>query len=233
MVQLQGLTAVVAGATGLVGRELVRLLLKDPSYSRVIALVRRELGLSHPKLEERNVSFDRLEEEMDEELLRDANVFCALGTTIKQAGSKEAFRRVDYAYPLALGRASRRYGAARFVIVTAMSASERSMMFYSRVKGETERDLAALGLSCLVVLRPSLLLGKRTENRTGERLAIALSRPLGAIMIGPLAKYRAIDSRDVACAMIAAARIEGPSFKVLESDEISALAAAARLKRSL
>jgi len=152
--------------------------------------------------------------------------------TIKQAGSKEAFRRVDYAYPLALGRASRRYGAARFVIVTAMSASERSMMFYSRVKGETERDLAALGLSRLVVLRPSLLLGERTESRPGERLAIALSRPLGAIMIGPLAKYRAIDSRDVASAMISAARNEGPAHEGLESDEIFALAAAARRQQS-
>lgn len=231
MVQSQGVTAVVAGATGLVGRELIRMLLEHPSYSRVIALVRREIGLSHPKLEERRISFDRLEEEIDEQLLRDADVFCALGTTIKQAGSKEAFRRVDYAYPLALGRAARRYGAACFILVSAMSSSERSKMFYSRVKGEVERDLAALGLQRLVVLRPSLLLGDRTESRPGERLAIALSRPLGALMIGPLAKYRAIESRDVACAMIAAARNEGPAHDILESNEISSLAAAVRRKR--
>ncbi|MCM3748859.1 oxidoreductase [Paenibacillus pasadenensis] len=211
MVETQGVTAIVAGATGLVGRELVHKLLEHPSYSRVIALVRREIGISHPKFEERQVSFDRIEEALNEQLLRDSDVFCALGTTIKNAGSQAAFRRVDYEYPLALGRAARRHGAASFVIVTAMGSSEQSKFFYSRVKGEAERDLAALGLKRLVILRPSLLLGDRTESRPAEKITIALSRPLGALMIGPLAKYKAIDSGKVAYAMIAAARNTGPA----------------------
>lgn len=122
------MTAVVAGATGLVGRELVRQLLEHPSYSQVIALVRRELTFSHPKLKEIIVSFDRLEDELDEEQLRNSHVFCALGTTIKNSGSKEAFRKVDYAYPLALGRAANRFSAARFVIVTAMGSNEKSIL---------------------------------------------------------------------------------------------------------
>ncbi len=226
-VKPQGLTAVVAGATGLVGRELVQLLLEHPAYSRVIAIVRRELGISHAKLEERHLSFERLEEEMDGELMQGADVFCALGTTIKKAGSQEAFRRVDYTYPVKLGRAALRFHSARFIIVTAMGSSERSKIFYNRVKGEVERDLSALGLPRLVILRPSLLLGERAESRPAEKMGIMLARPLGALMIGPLAKYRAVEGSDVALAMIRAARREGPSFEVLESDAIASLAAAA------
>ncbi|MFS0726013.1 oxidoreductase [Paenibacillus sp. 1P07SE] len=221
------LTAVVAGATGLVGRELVQLLLEDPAYNRVIALVRRELGLTHPKLDERQISFDRLEEEIDGAWLRDADVYCTLGTTIKKAGSQEVFRRVDYTYPVELGHIAKRSGAARYLIVTAMGANARSKVFYSRVKGEVERDLTALGLPRLVILQPSLLLGERGERRPAEWLASVLARPLSALMVGPLAKYKAIEGRDVARAMIATARKDGPSLEVLESDGIARLAASA------
>lgn len=225
MEKSRGATAIVAGATGLVGRELVKMLLNHPAYNRVVVLVRREIGLSHPKLEERHIMFDRMEKEVEGELFKDADVFCSLGTTIKQAGSQEAFRRVDHDYPLSLGQIARQNGAARFIIVSAMGSSDRSRMFYNRVKGETERDLALLGLSRLVVLKPSLMFGDRTENRPGERAAIVIFRLFGALMIGPLARYKAIESRKVAQAMILAARREGPSLEVLESEEISALAA--------
>lgn len=225
MIKSQGVTAVVAGATGLVGRELVKMLLNHPAYNRVVVLVRREIGLSHPKLEERHISFDRLEQEVEGEMFKDADVFCSLGTTIKQAGSQEAFRRVDHDYPLALGRVARQNGAASFIIVTAMGSSDRSKIFYNRVKGETERDLALLGLSRLVVLKPFLMFGDRAENRPGERAAIVIFRLIGALMIGPLARYRAIESRIVSQVMVLAARREGPSLEVLESEQISALAA--------
>ncbi|MFC7678872.1 NAD(P)H-binding protein [Paenibacillus sp. GCM10028914] len=225
MIKSQGVTAIVAGATGLVGRELVKMLLNHPAYNRVVVLVRREIGLSHPKLEERHISFDRLEQEVEGEMFKDADVFCSLGTTIKQAGSQEAFRRVDHDYPLALGRVARQNGAASFIIVTAMGSSDRSKLFYNRVKGETERDLALLGLSRLVVLKPSLMFGDRAENRPGERAAIVIFRLIGALMIGPLARYRAIESRIVSQVMVLAARREGPSLEVLESEQISALAA--------
>ncbi|MEK8132196.1 oxidoreductase [Paenibacillus filicis] len=218
-------TAIVAGATGLVGRELVRLLLAHPSYARVVALVRRESGRSHPRLIEHRIAFDRLEAETDG-LLEGADVFCALGTTIKKAGSQEAFRRVDYEYPLALGRAAKRDGAARLLIVSSMGADSRSKFFYSRVKGDIERDLTALKLPHLVILRPSLLLGEREEKRPGEHAAAALYRPLGALMVGPLAKYRAIPASAVAEAMLRAAASGTTAVEVLESDRIAALAAA-------
>lgn len=224
--QFHGSTAVVAGATGLVGRKLVQLLLDHPAYSRIVVIVRRELGIAHPKLEERIISFESLGEELDGKLLQGADVFCALGTTIKQAGSQESFRRVDYTYPLELGRAARRFGASCFILVTAMGSSVASRFFYSRVKGELERDLTALKLPRLVILRPSLLLGHRTESRAGERAAILLSRPLGALMIGPLARYKAIKGSDVALAMLKAARMDGSSLQVLESNAIAKLAAA-------
>ncbi|WP_270168760.1 NAD(P)H-binding protein [Paenibacillus sp. SYP-B4298] len=219
-----GATAVVAGATGLIGQELVQQLLEHPAYSQVVALVRRELGMSHPKLLQQMLSFDQLEDEVEGRWLQGADVYCALGTTIKKAGSQEAFRRVDYTYPLALGRAARRHDAACLVIVTAMGASARSNIFYSRVKGEVERDLSALKLKRLVVMRPSLLLGERAEKRPGEHAASAAYRLLGGLMIGPLAKYKAIEGREVARAMIAAARRAGSPFEVLESQEIAALA---------
>ncbi|WP_127529320.1 NAD(P)H-binding protein [Paenibacillus kobensis] len=225
MIKHQGATAIVAGATGLVGRELVNMLLNHPAYNRVVVLVRREIGLSHPRLEERHIVFDRMEKDVEGELFKGADVFCSLGTTIKQAGSQEAFRRVDHDYPLSLGRVARQNGAASFIIVSAMGSSDRSRMFYNRVKGETERDLALLRLSRLVVLKPSLMFGDRTDKRPGERAAIVIFRLFGALMIGPFARYKAIKSRKVAQAMILAARREGPSLEVLESEEISALAA--------
>jgi len=219
-----GATALVIGATGLVGRELLLQLLDHPAYARVIAVVRRELDLTHPRLETRRIDFDRLEEELEETLLRGADVYCALGTTIKQAGSQQAFRQVDYVYPLQLGRLAKRHGAACFLIVTAMGAAADSRIFYSRVKGETERDLIALKLPRLVILRPSLLLGERAERRAGEHIASLLARPLGVLMIGPLAKYKAIEGSVVAAAMLHSARQPGPALEILASDAIASRA---------
>ncbi|WP_159885136.1 NAD(P)H-binding protein [Paenibacillus puerhi] len=223
-------TAVIAGGTGLVGRELLHLLLEHPDYKQVTALVRSPLGLSHPKLDERRISFDRLEEETDG-LLLGADVFCTLGTTIKKAGSQEAFRLVDYEYPLALGRAAKRDDAAGFLIVSSMGADSRSRFFYSRVKGDVEQALIDLALPRLVILRPSLLLGDRQEKRPGERAAAALYKPLGALMVGPLARFRAIHARTVAQAMLRSAQAVSASasaVEVYESDRIASLAAATR-----
>lgn len=213
-------TAVVAGATGMMGRQLVRLLLKDPAYQRVVVLVRRSTGISHPKLVEKQVSFDRLESELDASLLKDADVFCTLGTTMKQAGSKEAFRKVDHQYPLALAKAALQQGAASYVIVTAMWASERSWMFYTRVKGQLEQDLLSLGLPRLVILRPSLLLGDREDESFSDRATDRVFRLIDPLLIGPLARMKAIQCKDVAQAMIKMAHESGPAVEVLESEVI-------------
>ncbi|MNM38205.1 hypothetical protein D3C81_489540 [compost metagenome] len=214
-------TAVVAGATGMKGRQLVRLLLEDPAYQRIIVLVRRGIGISHPKLVEKQVSFDRLESELDASLLKDADVFCTLGTTMQQAGSKEAFRKVDHDYPLALAKAALQHGAASYVIVTAMWASEKSWMFYTRVKGELEQKLLSLGLPRLAILRPSLLIGDREDESFGDRATNMIFRWIDPLLMGPLARMKAIQCKDVAQAMVMMAHESGPAVEVLESEVIS------------
>ncbi|MEC0236110.1 SDR family oxidoreductase [Paenibacillus kribbensis] len=216
----EAVTAIVAGATGMMGKQLVKLLLEHPAYDRVIVLVRRDMGISHPKLVQKQVSFDQLEEQLDGALVKDADVFCTLGTTMGQAGSKEAFRRVDHDYPVALGRAALRHGAASYIVVTAMWSSVQSLMFYTRVKGETERDLLALGLPRLVFLRPSLLIGDREDESFGDRATNYIFRVLDPLMIGPFSRIKAIKTEDVAKAMIITARESGPAVEVLESEEI-------------
>jgi len=190
----------IAGATGLVGRALLERLLARPEVKQVTAIVRRPTGRTHAKLRELVVDFDHLETSLAGRSA--THVFCCLGTTIGAAGSQEVFRRVDHDYPLALGRAALKGGARKVLVVTAMGANSKSRIFYNRVKGDLEQDLRALGLPELHLLRPSLLLGERTERRSGERLAMILAAPMKALLVGPLRKYRPIAASDVAEAML-------------------------------
>ncbi|MFC0213739.1 oxidoreductase [Paenibacillus chartarius] len=217
-------SALVAGATGLVGQELVRQLLAGGSCGKVIALVRRELAIEHPSLVQLRVDYERLEESAAGIDMKEADVYCALGTTIRTAGSQAAFRKVDYDYPLELGRLAKRQGAGQLLVVSSMGADARSRIFYSRVKGELEEALRGLGLPTLSLFRPSLLLGERAEFRLGERVGAVLSRGLSFAMAGPLARYKPIHARDVAAGMIAAARKAQPGCTVYLSDAIAELA---------
>jgi uncharacterized protein YbjT (DUF2867 family) len=213
--------AVIAGATGLVGKELAKLILNDEIYSDLTLIVRRPTGVVHPKLHEKVVDFEKLEEiDID---LTEADVFCTLGTTIKKAGSREAFRKVDYDYPLALGRMAKAQGAKQFLIITAIGAKISSPAFYSRVKGEIEEALSALKLPVLQIFRPSLLLGQREEFRRGEHFASVVFKVISPIFTGPLKKYRAIQGREVAKGMLAAAQREISGVCIYESNEIERL----------
>lgn len=207
--------AVVAGASGLVGSELVQRLLAEPSYQRVVALARRPLALSDARMEVVTADFERLEPTLASATKGAGalDVFCCLGTTIAVAGSEAAFRRVDHDFVVALGRWAVRAGARRLVVVSALGADAASRVFYNRVKGETERDLAALGLPSLVILRPSLLHGNRSEFRFGERVALALTAPWRRLIP---ARVRPIAAADVAQSMIDAAFADRPSA-VIES----------------
>jgi len=200
--------AVVAGPTGLVGSRLLGLLLREPRYRRVVALSRRPLE-PVPKLDVVDADYDRLDRVLGSVTSADRpfDVYCCLGTTIRAAGSEEAFRRVDHDYVLALGRWARTAGAHRMVVISALGADPGSRVFYNRVKGETERDLAALGLASLVIVRPSLLAGDRGEFRMGERLALIATRPLRALLP---ARVRPIAAADVAQSMLNAALADAP-----------------------
>jgi uncharacterized protein YbjT (DUF2867 family) len=213
-------TALLAGATGLVGSHCLSQLLSDPAYGRVVAVVRRPLPLNDPKLDTRVVDFDRLAA-ADVPPIDD--VYCALGTTIRRAGSRDAFRRVDHDYVVALARRAAERGAARFVLVSAIGADARSLVFYSRVKGETERDVAAVSFDAVHLLRPSLLMGERSEHRSGERLMITVFSGLAPLLLGPLRRYRPIAAEVVARAMRAVARSGGSGILVYESDRIAQL----------
>ncbi|UHA74589.1 NAD(P)H-binding protein [Paenibacillus sp. 481] len=224
-------TAVVIGATGLIGRELVKLLAAEQSYARVVALVRKlpEQGeaawFEHPKLEWRVVNFNRLHEA--EPMMADVDdLFCCLGTSIRVAKSREMFRRVDYEYPLAAARAALRAGAARMFVVTALGADAKSRIFYSRTKGELEDALQELPFSALYLFRPSLLLGDRSERRLGEMAGAIVMRALDPIMArGRLKRYRAITGLTVAQGIVAATRQEARVVHVVPSDKIEEWAA--------
>ncbi|MCC3373841.1 oxidoreductase [Cohnella sp. REN36] len=219
-------TAILAGATGLVGGHLLRRLLDDAKYDAVVALTRRPLTGSHPKLTNLVVDFDRLETEADR-VPPAEDWFCALGTTIRQAGSQAAFRAVDHDYPLALGRLAVAKGAERFLIVSSMGAAPDSRFFYNRVKGEIERDLGTLPLPVLRIFRPSLLLGEREQFRAGERFASIIMKAAAPLLAGPLRRYRAIGADTVAAAMIAAANRRddaGSRIVVYANDRLPGLA---------
>ncbi len=210
--------AIVAGGTGLVGSELLTLLVAAPEYSRVIALARRPLTQSHEKLQQREADFQKLDAVLAD-LVRAStpiDVFCCLGTTIRVAGSQAQFRRVDHDFVIALGRWCRDAGARRLLVISALGAEAQSHTFYSRVKGEMERDLVAMGLKSLVILRPSLLEGERREMRVGERLALLATRPLRRLIP---ARVRPVRARDVAAALLQAARAEKPP-SVIESAQL-------------
>lgn len=215
-------TALVVGASGLVGRALVAQLLADVRWSKVIVLVRRPLSITDPKLDSRQVDFDALVGDATLALPPVDDAFCALGTTIRTAGSQEAFERVDFDYAFASAHVARRAGATCFVFVSALGADAASRVFYSRVKGELEAAIAAMDWPRWYALRPSFLIGDRSESRPGERLGIAAATLFSPLLLGGLRKYRPIAAAQVARAMVALAtgrRTSGP----VESDEIAGL----------
>jgi uncharacterized protein YbjT (DUF2867 family) len=217
--------AVVVGASGLVGSEVVQLLLKDDHYDRVVVLVRSKLSIQHQKLEQEIINFDTLDQIAQD--LSGADVFCTLGTTIKKAGSQPAFIKVDHEYPLRLAQMSKQQGAAAFLIVTALGANSKSSIFYSRVKGQLEDELKQLQLNRLHIFQPSMLLGDRIEKRSGEHIVSVIMPAIAFLFIGSLRKYKAIHAQTVATAMINVAKVADEERRgnyTYTSDKIADLA---------
>ena len=209
--------ALLCGATGLVGSHCLELLLTDPFYSRVVVLTRRSLGpvVSNPKLDQRIVDFDRLEDFMGR--LKVDHVFGALGTTIAKAGSQEQFRRVDFDYPLAIARAALERGATHLSLVSSLGADPESRVFYLKVKGELEAAISGLGYRGVTFLRPSLLLGERKEPRLAEQFYEILLRAAPK-------RYRGVQAATVAHAMVESAKLKRSGCEILESPAIAAFA---------
>ncbi len=204
-------TALVLGASGLIGDSLTHSLVESALYSSVKVLVRKSLSWQHPRLQQVPFDFDN-----PNGLLTQANdIFCCLGTTIKKAGSKAAFRKVDYQYPMDIARLGLANGAQQFAIVTAMGADPDSRVFYNKIKGEVERDLAVLNYPTFLIFRPSLLFGNRSENRLVERIAAGAMRLFNPIIP---AKYRGIEADKVANAMLQTTQQNLTGKHVFESD---------------
>ncbi len=203
-------SALVAGATGLVGRDIVRALTADGGVSEIRVLVRRAFDrpVRDPKVREIVADFEALGAQRDG--FRVDQVFCALGSTIRNAGSQDAFRHVDFDYPFEIARLAHREGARHFLLVSAVGASARSRLFYNRVKGELEEAIGAVGFASVTIARPSLLLGDRDEPRLGEqvmkRVAFLLPSP-----------WKPVQARQVASALVAAARRERPGLEILDN----------------
>jgi uncharacterized protein YbjT (DUF2867 family) len=210
-------TALIAGASGLVGSYLLRMLLQSNHYDKVISVGRRNLELEHPKLEQLVVDFEKLA--VTNNLIAD-DIFCCLGTTMKKAGSKENFYKVDYTYVVELAKATSRQFARQFLVVSAMGADPESKFYYNRVKGDMEKAVKALPFTAVHIFRPSLLTGDRQEKRLGEKIGEVVFTVLNPVMLGPLEKYRSVPARSVAKAMLQTALESGGGVKIHESDEI-------------
>ena len=171
---------IIVGATGLVGSHVLDSALVDSRVDKITALVRREIPLTHPKLHTQVVDFDHLP--VDASWWKADAVICTLGTTIKVAGSKEAFRKVDLDYPLAVAKIARDHGIETYVLNSAMGADSHSNFFYNQVKGELEDRLISMNFKSLTLVRPGLIGGKRKEFRFGEEIAKRVMSILGPLM---------------------------------------------------
>ncbi|MGG7621929.1 NAD(P)H-binding protein [Bacillus coreaensis] len=208
--------ALIVGATGLVGNELLHILLEAKEYETVTAIVRRPLSIKHPKLNEVIIDFDHLEQ-YSEQMVAD-DVFCCLGTTIKKAKTKEVMKKIDADYPLALAKLTQRLGAKHFLLISSMNANPSSKIWYSQMKGKLEEELSTVPFQTISIVRPSLLLGNRREFRLGEKIAATIFQAVSFVFVGPLLKVKAIEARQVAQSMYSIAQNNRQGVNIYPSD---------------
>lgn len=213
-----GKTALIIGATGLVGGACLARLLKDDKFEKVIALTRSALSIEHPKLVNHIVDFNRLDTFAD--FCVGDVLFSAMGTTIGKAGSKEAFLKVDYTYPLEVAKAAKQNGVETHVLVSSLGADAGSSIFYSQVKGKLELDVSLLGFTTNIIIQPSILLGDRKESRPMERLGQSFVQKCSFLFVGPLVQFKGVKAETVAIAMIALAKGNNKGKLVVENREL-------------
>lgn len=209
-------TALVAGGTGLVGRHLVDLLVEAKEFDEISVLVRKGSTCQFKGVSVHELDYNHLSDVKS--LLRADSVFCCLGTTMKKAGSKEQFQRVDFTYPYELARLSLENGCRQFNIITASGANSKSMFFYNKIKGEVENALSKLEFQNINIFRPSLLLGQREEQRIAEKVGAAVAKVINPLLVGGLKKYRAIQAETVARAMINVSLENRKGLQIIPSD---------------
>jgi len=208
-------TTIIAGASGLIGKELVQKLIKSDQYRLIYLLSRKKSGFASEKVRELVINFEKIGQLKFDELIDD--VFCTLGTTMKQAGSRDNFKKVDYEYVVALANLGKQYGASKFIVVSAMGANSKSAVFYNKIKGMTEDALKNIGFNQLIILRPSLLLGERVEKRFAERLSGIFMKSFNFLIPD---NYKAIQAEKVAGSMLKMALESKEKVLIVKSGEM-------------
>ncbi len=216
---LNNKSALIAGATGLVGGHLLKLLLNCQHYDKVTVLTRSSLNLNNEKIAEVIIDFDDLENHKAH--LHADQVFCCLGTTMKKAGSKQKFNKIDHDYPLNLARLTQHNGSSDFMLISAIGANPDSLFFYNKVKGQTERDIEKLSFNTFHIIRPSLIIGQRPEKRPLEEITGKMSTLFNKLLFGQFKKYQSINAEQIAKAMFAIAQLNTQGAHIHQSDELS------------
>jgi uncharacterized protein YbjT (DUF2867 family) len=214
--------AVIAGASGLIGSKLLNILLNELYYDEVLILVRKELPVSHKKLVQLVIDFDRLDDHTA--AVAGHVVFCCLGSTKKKTPDLAAYRKIDHDYPLKLAQLAKQNGVEQYHLVSAIGANSHSSNFYTRMKGEVEEAIEKVGLDCLHIYQPSVLTGGRQESRPMERFIIGLMKVIDPLLVGGLKKYRSISAGTVAWAMFNESIKKQEGVFVHASDKIKLLA---------
>jgi uncharacterized protein YbjT (DUF2867 family) len=211
--------ATLIGSTGLIGSFLVRKLLADSAITKVISISRKSLEISNPKLAEVLIS-DLAELPAIESKIRGELYFCCLGTTIKAAGGKENFEKVDHAAVVAFTKIAKAHDAKSFTLISAMGANARSMFFYNQIKGRTENDVRALELRSLIIFRPALLVGPRREFRLGERILTKTLVPLSRLLPTRIQKSLVTKAETLATRMLAVGKAAPTGVHVIQAKDI-------------
>jgi uncharacterized protein YbjT (DUF2867 family) len=212
------MTVLLLGASGLIGSHCLNILLSDERFEKVVVLVRQALSISHSKLTQVIVDFDKLDNYASE-IKADA-VLSTIGTTLRKAGSSVKFTKVDYEYQLKVAEIARRNGARVFVLLSSIGADKKSWVLYTKVKGEVEDAISRLGYEKVIILRPSILLGERAESRPGEAVGQWVAKQMPFVFSGPLAKYRGIPAQIVAHAMVNAVQKPYKGVDIVENLDI-------------
>lgn len=211
-------TAIVIGATGLVGKHITQKLLNDNRYEKVKVFVRRPVGINNPKLEEHIVDFGKIE--LWKNQMTGDELYSAIGTTIKKAGSKEAQYKIDFTYQYESAKRASESGVKKYLLVSSMGANSKSSNFYLQMKGSLNEKVQQLNFNQIFIFRPSILVGERSEKRFGESLGIKIIGTITKI-IPALKKYRPIEASQVAEAMIKSANKNlADKIKVYHPEEI-------------
>ncbi len=209
--------ALIIGATGLIGSMLTEALLRDDTFDEVHLLVRRSLPLSHPKLKQQLFDFDHPQVD----LIQGEVLFCAMGTTLRKAGSQAAQYKIDCLYPFEVAKNAKQQGIKQFILVSSIGADAQSSNFYLRTKGDLEEKLKSLAFDSLVLVRPSLIMGERQERRLGEKIAMTLMPLLNPLLIGKLRKYRGVAAERIVATLIEQAKLGTKGITSIESDQIA------------